>query len=159
MKKLASVLFFLAFMCLPMSGMAKQSYDLSDVSEPFLSLPFDVVSVDVSGEGAETRHNYHISVSYDQVIKKLKTMLDKKQKINDFYVFGMTKQTGSEKYQVILAYQNEHHYVHVTPEGSGTLFSIAAFPSSYLTGVFPVAIYGFILPDGSVSQSVKSIDE
>lgn len=159
MNKLASVLIFLVFMFLPLSGMAKQSYDLSDVNEPFLSLPFEVVSVDVSGEGAKTRHNYHISAEYDKVIKKLSTMHEKKQRINDYFVFGMTKQSGSEMYQIILAFQNEHHYVQVTPEGSGTLFSMEAFPSSYLSGVFPVAIYGFILPDGTVSPSVKKTDE
>lgn len=161
MKKLtpAIFLFILALLALPFSAMAKQSYDFSDVEQPFLTLPFEVVNVDVSGETPLVMHNYHIAESYDAVIKKLSTMYDKKTQMSNYFVIGMTKQSGTEEYQVIIAFQNEHHYVTVKPEGSGTLFAVKARPVSYVTGVYPVAIYGFTMPDGNNVSAVKMTEE
>ncbi len=161
MKKLVAVLFVLAAALLiyPINAMSKQSYDFSDVEQPFLTLPFEVISVDVSGQAPEVHHNYHLAESYDKVIDKLVQMYEKKTPISNYFVIGVTKQSNTQMHQVILAYQNEHHYVQVTPEGSGTLFSLQAVPVSYVTGVFPIAAYGFTMPDGGMVSVDKRTEE
>ena len=161
MKKysLIFILFLLSMFCLPFTAMAKQSYDFSDVEQPFLTFPFEVVSVDVSGEAPKVLHNYHIAASFDDVINKFSTMYDKKQTISEYFIIGMTKQSGVQMYQIILAYQNEHHYAQVQPDGSGTLISVEATPVSYVTGIYPIAVYGFTMPDGGTATVDQFKDE
>ena len=147
-----------ALVCLPATSMAKQSFDFSDIAEPFITLPFNVINTEVTGEFSETHHIFHLSDSMDKVIKKLSDMYDKKQTLGKHYILGITVQLD-KTYQVVIGYQNEHHYVTVKPEGSGCVFDLHAMPFSYVTGVYPIAIYGFTMPDGTVVSAEKFSDE
>ncbi|MBQ1925160.1 MAG: hypothetical protein II180_03460 [Proteobacteria bacterium] len=152
MKRFLAAILACAVFALPIQAFAKQSYDFSDIVAPSLKLPFNVTNVEISGEFFTTTHIYHVSDSYDSVIKKLFDMYEKKEKISGFSVMGVTQQTQMEAYQLVLGYQNEHHYVLISPEGSGTVLSYEAMPSSYQTGVYDAVGYGFILSDGSTSN-------
>ncbi|MBO5753534.1 MAG: hypothetical protein J6S69_07570 [Proteobacteria bacterium] len=140
-------------LAVPTVASADVSYDFSDVMQPFLKLPFEVVSVEVTGEGTSMQHVYHLAESYDVMTKKLLDMYQKKQTIDKYFILGVTPQSTQEMYQVTIGYQNEHHYVQVTPDGSGCKFSVEAMPTSYVSGVYDVAIYGFRMPDGSVASA------
>ena len=147
-----------AFMlAVPTVGFADVSYDFSDVMQPFLKLPFEVVNVEVVGESTSMRHVYHLSASYETMTKKLIAMYQNKERIDKYMILGVTPQTSQEMYQVTIGYENEHHYVQVTPEGSGCKFSVEALPTSYVSGVYDVAIYGFRMPNGStVSAEIQT---
>lgn len=140
-------------LAVPAVSYADVSCDFSDVMEPFLKLPFDVVSVEVTGEGTGMHHVYHLAQSYDEIVKKLFDMYHKKESIDHYIILGVTPQTTQEMHQVTIGYQNEHHYVQVTPEGSGCRFAVEAMPTSYVSGRYDVAIYGFRMPDGSVASA------
>ena len=146
-------------LAMPVTAIAKQSFDFSDTKEPYLQLPFTVTNVEVSGEWESLRHVYHVSESYEKVIQKLASMFDKKQTLGEQVIMGLTKQTGQEMYQMIVGFQNEHHYAQITPEGSGTMISLEATPVSYVTGVYDISIYGFTMPDGTIIASIPAAEE
>ena len=123
--------------------------DFSDTQQPFLNLPFKVTNVEVTGEWTDMRHNYYLADSYDKVLKQIHKLFDSKGVLDKYVIMGITPQTGQEMTQIILAYHNEHFYVQISPNGAGTLFSLEARPISYVTGVYDVSIYGFVLPDGT----------
>lgn len=135
-------------LALPVMGHANPTYDFSDVAKPFLTLPFEVVNVEVVGEGATIKHVYHLADSYDSVTKKLIDMFNRHSLIGNYVIMGVTEQTVSEMYQTILAINNEHYYAQITPEGAGCAFALEAMPKSYVSGVYDAVIYGFRMPNG-----------
>ena len=144
---------------LPITSMAKQTCDFSDINEPYLQLPFTVTNVEVTGEWETLKHIYHVSEAYDKVIKKIASMYDKQQSMGEWVIMGLTKQSSTEMYQLIVGFQNEHHYAQITPEGSGTKIVFEAAPVSYTTGVYDIAIYGFTMPDGTIISAIPAADE
>ncbi len=158
-KRIIRAVFAACLLAVPFTSMAKQTYDFSDINEPKLQLPFTVTNVETTGEWNTLKHIYHLSDAYDKVISKLEEMYSKKQPLGDLVIMGVTKQTGSEMYQMIVAYQNEHHYAQITPEGSGAKITLEAAPVSYVTGVFDIAIYGFTMPDGTIISAVSAAEE
>ena len=68
---------FFAAMATPAMADVVQNYDFSDVAQPFMNMPFNVTRVDTTGEYNMAKHIYHISDSFDNVIKKLKTTFEK----------------------------------------------------------------------------------
>ncbi|MBO4349800.1 MAG: hypothetical protein J6A01_02505 [Proteobacteria bacterium] len=158
-KRIISAVFAACLLAVPLTSMAKQTYDFSDIHEPYLQLPFTVTNVEVTGEWNTLKHIYHVTESYDKVIKKLADMYDKKQTLGDQIIMGLTKQTSIEMYQMIVGFQNEHHYAQITPEGSGTMITFEAAPVSYVSGVFDVAVYGFTMPDGTIISAISAAEE
>lgn len=148
-----------SMLALPVTAAARQSYDFSDIKEPNLKLPFTVTNIETTGEWNTLRHIYHVSESYDVVIKKLGSMFDKKQPLGELIIMGLTKQSTQEMHQMIVGFQNEHHYVQITPEGSGTMLSMEAAPVSYVTGVYDISIYGFTMPDGTIISAIPGNEE
>ena len=159
MKRFLAAILACAVLAMPVSAFAKQSYDFSDIVTPFIKWPFNIINVEMTGEFFTTMHIYHASDSYDDVIKKLFEMYNKKEKISGYSIMGVTEQTQSQSYQRVIGYQNEHHYITIAPEGSGTIFSFEAMPSSYMTGVYDATGYGFILPDGSFANLYQAKEE
>ena len=86
-------------------------------------------------------------------------MFDKKQRIGIFYVLGLTKQTEPNTHSLMLGYNNEHHYVKIQAEGSGTVITYETAPASYVSGVYDVAIYGYHMPDGGAILTTLHSDE
>ena len=158
-KRIIGALFAACLLAVPVTSMAKQSYDFSDIIEPSLQLPFTVTNVESTGEWNTLKHIYHVTESYDKVIKKLTDMFDKKQTLGELVIMGLTKQSSLEMYQLIVGFQNEHHYAQITPEGSGTMITYEAAPVSYVTGVYDIAIYGFTMPDGTIISAVPQAEE
>ena len=158
-KRIVCALFAACLLALPATSLARQTCDFSDIEEPFLTLPFTVTNIEKTGEYNTLRHIYHVTESYDAVINKLVELFNKKKPLGNHLIMGLTKQSSSEMYQMIVRYQNEHHYVQITPEGSGAMLSVEAAPSSYVTGVYDIAIYGFTLPDGTTISAVTAADE
>ena len=158
-KRIVCALFAACLFALPATSLARQTCDFSDIEEPFLNFPFTVTSIEKTGEYNTLRHIYHVSESYDAVIKKLNDMFDKGKPLGEHIIMGLTKQLTSEMYQMIVGFQNEHHYVQITPEGSGTMLSVEAAPTSYVSGVYDIATYGFTLPDGNIVSAATAADE
>ncbi len=155
---LTGLLLSTALMCVPVSVMANQAYDFSDIYEPFFTLPFNVTSTEVTGTYEDTHHYFHIAESMDKVVKKLGTMYDKKQKLGEYFIMGITEQYN-HTYQIVIGLRNEHHYVMLSEEGSGCLFDMKAMPNSYITGVYPISVYGFSMPDGTMVSVDKFTEE
>lgn len=127
---------------------ADRPYDLSDVADAFIEWPYAVVSFEVNGESYNMTHVVRFDVSYDQVLKDFLSAYQTKQKFGKFQLIGVTENKNG--FRCILASNNEHHYVDISPSGSGTVATVQAMPSSYISGVFDVAAYGFRMPDGGL---------
>lgn len=140
-------------------SMAEQNYDFSDIKAPFITWPFEVVNVDISGEYSEMHHIYHVADSVSHVIEVLGQMFDKKQAIGKYLVMGITAQPEPDTYQVLLGYHNEHHYITIRADGSNTIIDFAAMPSSYISGAMPMAVYGFSMPDGATASVDQFTEE
>ena len=125
---------------------ADRPYDLSDISKSFIEWPYEVVSFEVNGESYNMTHIVRFDVAYDKVFKDFLAAYQAKKKFGNFQLIGVTEnKTG---FRCILAYNNEHHYIDISASGSGTIAVVQAMPSSYVTGAFDVAAYGFRMPDG-----------
>ena len=149
---------FFAAMATPAMADVVQNYDFSDVAQPFMNMPFNVTRVDTTGEYNMAKHIYHISDSFDNVIKKLKTTFEKGQKFGDFIPMGLSKQQSGE-YQILFGYRNEHHLAMVRPEGNGCVIEVEAFPVSFISGIYDISIYGYSMPDGTVVSADKFVEE
>ena len=152
----------LALSAIPVTlSFAENPYDFSDLESTRLDLPFKVTSMtyDPNIVNMYGRQIYHVTESYDAVVKKLGTMYDKKQRIGVFYILGLTKQTVSNSHQCILGYNNEHHYMTIESEGSGAVLIYETAPASYVSGVYDAAIYGFHMPDGGGLTTDLNTDE
>ena len=156
---LASCMLVAALSGIPADAFADRSYDFSDLNSFRLELPFNVTNFEENGSGMERVQIYYLSDSYDSVIKKLSSMYDKKQTVGKFYVNGLTKQTAETMYMLQLAYNNEHHYAKIRPNGSGSTIEFEIVPVSYISGVYDTAIYGFHMPDGGGVLPLKYNEE
>ncbi len=150
-----------ALVAVPTVGFAEYPYDFSDLANNRLDLPFTVTSMtyEANTENMFGKQIYHVSESYDKVIKKLVSMYEKKQRIGIFYLLGLTKQTAPNTHSMMIGYNNEHHYVTIQAEGSGTVFIYETAPASYVTGVYDAAIYGYHMPDGGAIFTTVNSDE
>lgn len=160
-KILTGLCFAAAIVAAPAVGFAEYPYDFSDLETSWLDLPFTITSKTYEPNAVNLfgKQIYHIAESYDKVIKKLSTMFDKKQRIGIFYIIGLTKQPKPNTHSLVIGYNNEHHYVMVQAEGSGTLITYETAPASYLTGVYDAAIYGYHMPDGGAIMTTMHADE
>ncbi|MCL2326346.1 MAG: hypothetical protein FWC40_07640 [Proteobacteria bacterium] len=143
----------LACACLGMwagEARADRPFDFSDIRRPIIKWPFSVISFEIVGEAHETKHIVRVSEAFSAVETRLSRAIDRSEPFGDFLMMGMSPIPGTKGYQLILAYNNEHHYVQVTPDGAGTLFTVEAMPTSYVSGVYDVAAYGFRLYGGGV---------
>ena len=150
-----------ALVALPAVGFAEYPYDFSDLANNRLDLPFTVTSMTYEANTVNMfgKQIYHVTESYDKVIKKLGTMYDKQQRIGIFYILGLSKQTTPNTHSLMIGYNNEHHYVTIQAEGSGTVFIYETAPASYVSGVYDAAIYGYHLPDGGAILTTINSDE
>lgn len=155
-----SILFVAAFMMWADPAMAQpvQTYDFSDVMQPFMTLPFNVLRIETTGEYNFTKHIYHLSDDFDVVVRKLNAMFEKGEKLSGFIPMGMTRQLDGS-YQIMFGYRNEHHFAMVRPESTGCLIEVEAFPSSMLSGVYDISIYGYTMPDDSTISADQFFDE
>ena len=152
MRKIASFLavcmLTLSVAGLPTVAFADRAYDFSDLTSFRLELPFNVTNVEENGSGMERVQTYYLTDSYDAVVKKLAAMYDKNQPVGKFYVNGLTQQSSETMHLLQLAYNNEHHYAKIRPNGSGSTIEFEIAPVSYVLGVYDAAAYGFHMPDG-----------
>lgn len=150
-----------ALVAMPAAGFAEYSCDFSDLESNRLDLPFTVTSMTYEANAANIfgKQIYHISESYDKVIKKLGTMYDKQQRIGIFYILGLNKQNEPNTHSLMIGYNNEHHYATIRAEGSGTVLIYETAPVSYVTGVYDAAIYGYHMPDGGAISTDINLDE
>ena len=150
MKLLTCVLSAVWFLGLSAVGtgiaLADRPYDLSDITKSFIDWPYKVVSFEVSGDSYNMTHIVRFDVAYNQVLKDFLSAYQTKKPFGNFQLMGVTE--NKDGFRCILAYNNEHHYVDVSPSGSGTVAVVQAMPSSYITGIYDVAAYGFRMPDG-----------
>ncbi|MBR4985563.1 MAG: hypothetical protein IKY83_07485 [Proteobacteria bacterium] len=159
MKRLMAAILACTMIALPVSAFAKQSYDFSDIATPFIKWPFNVVNVEITGEFFTMHHIYHVTESYETVIKKLTEIYEKNEKIGNYKIMGLTPQTQSESHRLVIGYQNEHHYINISPEGSGSVLAFEAMPSSYMTGIYDATGYGFLLSDGTTANLYQAKEE
>lgn len=144
-------------LCFCGSGYAEQAYDFGDIAQPFLSLPFNGVSVEVAGTDVEVRHIYHIAQPFDEVVEAFLQRIKRGEAFDGFEIMGFTKQQDGS-YMLYLAKRNEHHGASLVPTGSGCDLIVNGMASSFLSGAFDIAVYGYVMPDGS-EISIDKFDE
>lgn len=135
-----------------------QSYDFSDIGQPFMDMPFKVLRIETAGAGTGAKHIYRIADPFDKVVAKLKTMFEKGDPLSGFLPMGLSKQQNGE-YQIIFGLRNEHHMAMVRPDGEGCAIEVDAFPVSFISGVYDIAIYGYSLYDDTTVSADKYSEE
>lgn len=131
------------------SAYADRPYDLSDVFQgSFIEWPFEVSSFEAVGESYTTKHNVRFAVPYQEVLAWFQNAIKKNVKVGKFFVMGVTETPNRDGFQLILALNNEHHFIDITSDGAGTIAVVQAMPSSYISGTFDPACFGFRMPDG-----------
>ncbi len=145
---LSAALFVCMSLGMVQNAFAEKPYDFSDIQQPLIEWPFNVVSFNVTGSSYLTKHEIMFDMPYDKMLDTLKKAYSKHQAFGNYYVMSVTEQAGDKSFVCIFASNNEHNYVTFTPATSGTFAVVDAMPASYVSGAFAQAAYGYRMPDG-----------
>lgn len=131
------------------SAFAERSYDFSDTDTPALELPYKVARVEKTGTGFQRQFIYHVDQDFEAIKKTLENDYERKRSFGKYAVMGLSRSTRGDVMTLVVGHKNEHFYLNVQASGSGTAFTYDSIGSSYVSGVFDLAAFGFRMPDGS----------
>lgn len=139
-----------AFLCLgaAQNAFADRPYDFSDITQPLIEWPYQVVSFNVTGAGYGVQHEIRFDISYDKMLKELAKYYKDHTAFGRYYLMSVTEQAQTKSTVCIFASNNEHNYVTIYPDGAGVKVVVDAMPTSYVSGAYAQAVYGFRMPDG-----------
>lgn len=129
-------------------ALAERSYDFSDTDIPTLDLPYKVTRIENTGTGFRKQFIYHVDQNFESLKKSLDSDYARGRKFGKYALMGISRSANGDTMNVVIGYKNEHYYLNIEASGSGSTFTYDSIASSYISGVFDLAAFGFRMPDG-----------